>query len=463
MDYASIYDHWLNEYANGKCKAEIVKLFLDESGKTIDWLHFDHGFLFTSAMAGFGENVWPAKYQYVYYSNQERGQGLPEDATFFDRSTSVGKYFDHIVKDFTDAGGDYMLETECYELMYDTSGNKVTGIKARGYDGTEYIINADVVILAGGGFAGSTEMEEKYLGNDYYPLKGSWKLWGMAQNKGQMIQSAIDKGAATFNIEMVPCIHFTGTADIITKYPVYYRDGVDERMLEQNTWSLNDIPYYLGVSSSAMQVGKNGKRNYNEAGGFGEYFKGGPVWYTIYGSDYIDNLAANGFPGNVGTFTRSTKVWGFGGYRQGEPVPQIYEVLEAAVEKGFVYKSDTLELLAAKMEVPVSDFVAEVQKYKGFCAAGNDADFAKPTRNLVDNIKYGPYYAIKTCPTPYSTVAGLDINDKINVLNKNGSPMNGLYAVVTTAAVVLYAPDKPYAGYGGVALGWAFTSADWQV
>jgi uncharacterized protein with FMN-binding domain/succinate dehydrogenase/fumarate reductase flavoprotein subunit len=456
-DYASLYDNWTNAYAHGACKKEMVKLMMDESGKTIDWLHFDHGFLFTTGMAGFAPNTWIDKFQYVYITNKGTGQGLPADAVFGDRSTSVGKYFDRIVKDFTDAGGKYMLETTCYQLIYDAAKNKVTGVKARGYDGTEYVINADVVIMAGGGFGGSDEMEKKYLGTKYYPLNSPWKLWGMAQNKGQMIQSAIDNGAATFNIEMVPIIHFSGI-DPLTKYPTYYRDGLEERMQEQNTWSLNDIPVFLASNSAAMQVGKNGKRNYNEAGGSNENFKGGPVFYTIYGSDYIDGIAKSGFAGNVGAFTRSTKVWGFGGYPCKVPVPQIYEVLDSAVAIGTVFKGDTLELLAANMGIPAATFVAEVNKYIGFCKAGKDDDFAKPAASLVSNINKGPYYAFKYYPTPYATCAALDVDTNINVLKKDGTVMKGLYACGNDSGGVLYAPDKPYAGYGGCALGWAYTS-----
>jgi hypothetical protein len=89
---------------------------------------------------------------------------------------------------------------------------------------------------------------------------------------------------------MVPCTHFKTSASILTSYPVYYRDGLEERMQEQNCWSLNDVPLLLGIDTATMQIGPNGKRNYNEAGTFA-FWKGGPFWYTIYGTDYIDSLA----------------------------------------------------------------------------------------------------------------------------------------------------------------------------
>ena len=453
----TLWDHWINTFTQGDCKQDMVKLLFDNSGDTIDWLEFDHNVHLHTAQKGFGECIWPVKYQYIYISNQEEGHDY-SDTVLGDRSSTVGQYYDRLVKDYTDLGGEYMLETTCYELMYDQENEKVTGVKARGFDGTEYIVHADVVILAGGGFCGSPDMLEKYLKDDYYPLKSrEWKLWGMYQNKGQMIESAIQNGANTYNIGMVPCTHFKTTDDILTCYPVYYRDGLEERMQEQNVWSLNDLPYLLGGDAATMQVGMNGRRNYNEGGTFA-FWKGGPVWFTILGSDKMDSLAENGLPGEPGTYARSTKVYGYGGYPNGRPIPQIYEVMEKAMEKGFVFRADTLEELAEQIGVPADALVAEVERYRGFCESGVDEDFGKSDRQLVDNIQYGPYYAIKCRPTPYSTVAALDVDTNINVLKEDGTVMNGLYACGNDSGGVLYTEKDAYAQYGGVALGWAFTS-----
>ena len=170
------------------CKPDIVQLLFDESGKTVDWLQFDHGFVFTRGMSGFGTNTWLCKQQYVYKSNMEEDIDYAAeypDYTFGDRSTTVGQYYDHIVSDYVALGGEYMLETTAYGLLYDAASNQVTGVKARSnVDHTEYTINAKVVIMCTGGFAGNTDLEVEYLQNPEYPLAQPWKLWGMAQNKG---------------------------------------------------------------------------------------------------------------------------------------------------------------------------------------------------------------------------------------------------------------------------------------
>lgn len=341
--------------------------------------------MFTNGKKGFGESTWLCKQQYVYLSNQDEGKDYAAeypDYTFGDRSSSVGQYYDHIISDFEALGGEYLLETEAYELMLDDAGSKVTGVKARNHaDGTEYVINARAVIMCTGGFGGNGDMMEKHLQNPEYPLAARWHLWGMYQNKGAMIASAIDKGAGTYNIDMSPCIHFKTTSDYLTEYPCYYRDGLEERMLEQNTWSLNDIPMMMGINASALQVGDDGVRHYNESGTFA-FWAGGPSWFTIYGGDYVDGLAQNGYPGEEGAFQSSTKVFGQGGYPQATPIPQIYEVLETAEKKGYAFKADTLEELAEKIGVPADAFKAQVERYEGYCRAAWTRSSARAPKPL---------------------------------------------------------------------------------
>ncbi len=463
-DYDSLYADWMANYSKGTpCKPDCVKLLMDESGKTVDWLQFDHGFVFTRGMKGFGTSTWLCKQQYVYKSNMEDDVDYAAeypDYTFGDRSTSVGQYYDRIIADFKALGGEYMLETEAYELLLDDASGSVTGVKARNHvDGTEYTINAKAVILCTGGFCGNGDMLEKHLQNPEYPLAARWHLWGMHQNKGAMIASAIDKGAGTYNIDMSPCIHFKTTSDYLTEYPCYYRDGLEERMQEQNVWSLNDIPMMMGINASALQVSAiDGVRHYNESGTFA-FWAGGPSWYAIYGGDYVDGLAESGYPGKEGAFQSSTKVFGQGGYPQMTPIPQIYEVLETAEAKGYVFKADTLEELAEKMGVPADEFADQVKRYQGYCESGVDEEFGKSRETLVSQINRPPYYAVKADATPYATIAALDVDTDLNVLKPDGSTkVAGLYACGNDSGGVLYTNLEPYAQYGGVALGWAFTS-----
>lgn len=464
-DYDSLYADWIEKFSIGTpCKPDMVKLLMDESGNTVDWLQFDHGFVFTRAKAGFGENKWLAKQQYIYATNKEEDidyEALyPDYDLTKDRSTCVGYYYDHIVNDYVALGGEYKLETTVTDLIYDKAGNRVTGVKATdNVTHKQYEISAKEVIMATGGFGGNQDMQVKYLTNPEYPLNQPWNLWGMRQNRGQVIQSAIDNGFATYNMDMSPCIHFKAPAQYLTEYPVYYRDGLDNRMLEQNCWSSNDLPLLLGAATDTLQVGQDGVRHYNEDGTFA-FWAGGPIWYTIYGIGYIDQLAAEGFPGEAGKYQGSSlSPYGQGGYPCAEPIPQIYEVLDTAIKRGYVYKADTLEELAKEMGVPEQAFVDQVARYRSFCEAGQDDEFGRNPETLVDKIgEVGPFYAITFNPVPYATLAAMEVDESIHVLQPDGTEVGGLFACGNDSGGVLETNLLPYAQYGGVALSWAFTS-----
>jgi uncharacterized protein with FMN-binding domain len=137
---------WL-DYTEGDAKTEMLDLLLDNSGKVVDWLMYEHGFRFSTPKRGFTEaDIYEVKYQY-----------LPND-TGTKEYAITNSYFEGLVEDYVKLGGKYMLETEAYELIYDDQANTVKGVKARKNDGTEYEIYADAVVLATGGFAGNAHI-----------------------------------------------------------------------------------------------------------------------------------------------------------------------------------------------------------------------------------------------------------------------------------------------------------------
>jgi len=139
-------------------------------------------------------------------------------------------------------------------------------------------------------------------------------------------------------------------------------------------------------------------------------------------------------------------------------LPETYEVLQAAIDKGYVFKADTIAELAKQIDMNPSTLEDTIAKYNEYCETGNDLDFNKPEEFLVE-IGSGPYYAVIGAPYCYSTCGALDINENFNVLKADGeTPINGLYAVGTDSMGVLFTEKKPYVTFGGGAQGWAFTS-----
>ena len=86
-----------------------------------------------------------------------------------------------------------------------------------------------------------------------------------------------------------------------------------------------------------------------------------------------------------------------------------------------------------------------------------DAEFGKDAA-LLEKIGEGPYYAIRMASYSYNTVAGLDINTSFQVLGTDGNAIEGLFAVGSDSAGVLFSEKKPYVTFGGANNGWALTS-----
>ncbi len=458
-DADAMYQAWL-DYVDGDAKVEMIDLFFENCGPALDWLALDHGAGLDLAdpQAGFTDvDVYKVKFQWLPNKSEEN----PGAPTYGYNKGEIATYFDRLVSDFTELGGQYMLETEAYDLILE-DGN-VTGVKARNLvDGTEYTIKADAVVLATGGFLGSPEMTTKYLSDEYYPLKGAWKIYGTYGNEGKMLQSAIDNGAATYNIGMPPEVHMSGTVDFLPAHEYGYDIHVQEGTLDFNTgreaiWTVADLPLMLGVSSNSLAVGMNGKRFTSETGiAMLDPWIAGPNYYSIWSAEQIDGIVKDGLKVAV-----AGPAVGFLGHRgaipTGVPLEQAYDVLDDAIERGYVFKADTLEDLAAQTGLDAAALSETVSTYNGYCASGEDAEFGKPAE-LLDEIGEGPYYAIKMASYSYNTVAGLDINEQFQVLSTSGTPMAGLYAVGSDSAGVLFSEKKPYVTFGGANNGWALTS-----
>lgn len=457
-DAQAMYQAWL-DYVDGDAKVEMIDLFFENCGPALDWLALDHGAQFDmNPQAGFtAVDVYKVKFQWLP-NYDERNPMAP---TYGYNKAEIATYFDRLIADYTALGGQYMLETEAYDLIVEDG--KVTGVKARSLaDGTEYTIKADAVVLATGGFLGSAEMTTEYLSDAYYPLKGAWRIYGTYGNDGKMLRSAIEHGAATYNMGMPPEVHLSGTVDFLPAHEYGYDINVIEGTLDFNTgrecrWTVADLPLIMGVSADSLAVGMDGKRFTSETGiAMLDPWIAGPNYFSIWSAEQIDGIV----DGGVKTDVVGPAV-GFLGHRGSIPsgiaLPEAYDVLENAIERGYVYKADTLSELADLIGLDATALRETVATYNGYCETGVDAEFGKDAA-LLTRIGEGPYYAIAMASYSYNTCAGLDINEQFQVLDTDGNAMEGLFCVGSDSAGVLFTEKKPYVTFGGANNGWALTS-----
>ena len=379
---------------------------LNESGQIVDWL-VSHGFYFGQPRVGFSSD-WHTQF---YYCDGKGEANLQK----------VHDCFDKMVADFTALGGRYMTETEGYELLYDKDENRVTGVKAHSLvDGTEYIINAKAVILATGGFGGNSEMMKKYNGGDYW-------LYGMAQNDGKMIQSAIDIGAGTLgmNSSMQGSVHNISSKPMLHVFDYNFDESgkIDIWRDDIACWSLNDVPNIIVASHDCMWVSQDGTRKVNEAAQWA-WPDAGDHYFAVVNQDWIDNVRENGFAENhVELFCNA----GFVTFPLNTPIPEMDDVLAACEEAGIMYKADTIAELAEKLDMDAAVLEATYADYNKYCAEGEDP-LGKGAADL-KSIEGGTLYAFRGAARPYHSVGGLDVtkNNEV-VLADGGAVINGLYA-----------------------------------
>ena len=411
--------HW---YSRGS----IMNMFLEESGKTIDWMN-EHGF---QMRVGRG-NVDP-------FTGKDYGvisSGYIVDSK---PTLDVNNMYVACVEQVLDNGGSILYETRATRLITDDTG-AVTGVEAVKDDGTAVKVNCKAVIIGTGGYAANEEMMYKYIGHKH-------RLFGLYQNVGDGINMMLDVGAATCNLDAVS----THVVDVWGE-PTGF-DRVEANM-----------PFGLLSSYVLMRFNDRGERFMPEdamtidLAAAGNYLSGqGECFYTLVSQEQLDKIKEGGLAA-LGQDVRAHVVeYVANPVKPDLTMPNINTILDACVEQGLAYKGDTLEELADSMGIYGEQLSRTVAKYDAMCEKGEDTQFYK-NPNYMAKIGEGPYYAITGVAVIYGTLGGVDVNDKIQVLREDHTPIKGLYAVGLDSTGVLY-DGVAYNAIGGTALGWAMTS-----
>ena len=117
------------------------------------------------------------------------------------------------------------------------------------------------------------------------------------------------------------------------------------------------------------------------------------------------------------------------------------------------YHAETIAELEKLAGMEENALAKTVEKYNSFVANGEDTDFGRSADYLKKEIGDGPYYLIEQKPRFATTMGGLVINEKMQVLNQNDEVITGLYAAGETCGQVM-GDDSP----SGANNAWALTS-----
>ncbi|MEO5652697.1 MAG: 3-oxosteroid 1-dehydrogenase [Marmoricola sp.] len=313
-----------------------------------------------------------------------------------------------------DAGVPVEYDTELRDLVLENG--RVTGVEVS-HQGAERVIRARVgVILGSGGFEKNLELRQRF---QPAPTSIEWTT-GAESNTGGGHLAGMAAGAEVALMDDA----WWGPTIPLPRGPWF-------ALAERN------LPGSIIVNSAGQRF-MNEALPYVEA--VHEIYKGEATGVTHVPSWLvIDQRYRNRYL--------------FAGLTPRQPFPGHW------YKHGTVTKAETLDALAAQIDVPAQALRATVDRFNGFARTGIDEDFhrgesaydkyysdptVKPNPSL-HTIDQGPFYAVKIVPGDLGTKGGLVTDERARVLRPDGSVIEGLYAAGNVSAAVM---GHTYAGPG---------------
>lgn len=304
---------------------------------------------------------------------------------------------------------------------------RVTGVVIEREGKTRRIGARKGVIIAAGGFEHSTAMREKYLPG---PTQSQWSA-AYPGNTGDLIAAGAAVGAATHLMDEA----WWGPTIVI--------EGEDRaRML----FTERSMP-------GCILVNAKGERFVNES-----------VAYTTAVQAMYDG---DNLPCYAIFDSRYRREYPFGPLL---PAGMQMDFLQPPrVRRDLLTSAGTLQGLAGQLGIDSEGLANTVQRFNGFAGTGVDEDFHRGEDSY--DLLYGdvrlqpnpclaelaeaPFYGIQVFPGDIGTKGGLLTNANAQVVDKEGQPIAGLYAIGNSAA----SPMGRYYPGAGATLGPAMTFA----
>lgn len=263
------------------------------------------------------------------------------------------------------------LDTKATELIKDDNG-KVTGVKAqdKNKNNLEYKAKKGVVI-ATGGFSANVSMRSKYNPKltKEFPTTNHPGATGDGITMGEKVNADL---VGMKYIQLIPIATKSGTI----------QKGV--------TINIDNVAF----------VNKEGKRFINE-------------------DNRRDKLsdAILKQPESMYFMINDSKIV--------KDVNEYGENIEELIKGKSIFKADTLKELAEKIDVPADALEKTIEEFNKSVDAKSDEFGRKVWENKIDK---APFYATPRCPAVHHTMGGLRINEKAQVVDKDGKVIPGLYA-----------------------------------
>lgn len=376
------------EFHHWRSNAAALHELMKNSGATIDWVA-DQGVEFKGLKTVYP----PEKALYTWHIYKHNG-------------ASVVKNF---YKKILAQGGEIYLETPVKKIIRDKNG-EVVGVEAiNQVTGEKIIAYGKGVIIATGGFANNKEMIQKYITDvnqrNMVPVKLRGPL--IDGREGDGIKMAMEIGAATAGMQTL-----AGNSPYVDQDPpIRQFNGADYQKQARTA-----------LSQPFLWVNRHGERFYNESSGssftdvYNAMTMNGGVMYSIFDDAMRKKMIAEG---PVTPFNAIVV--------PGQPMKALDEAIEIGQKEGWLFKADTLDDLAKKLNIPADTLKATVATVNTYAKNGMDPDWGRKKEHLFVFQDKGPYYAVKGIRAYFLTIGGLKMNSHFQVYDENENIIPGLY------------------------------------
>ena len=363
------------EYSHWRANPRLVRAIVDESGKTIEWLKDKQGVAFSDV------NINMPNAPLTYHVVPGHGAALVK--TLSTRAKEMGVTF--------------QLSTTVKKILKNSDG--IQGVLVE-QDGQETEVKAKAVIIGSGGFANNKQWIKKYAG---YELDVNVIPVGNVGKMGEGIRMAWEAGAAEEGMGVLelyaagpvgPEFAMKCELELIAAQPDLWVNAVGDRFCDET------VAFY---DTSVGNATARDKKGYH----FRLFDDSIKAFYQTVGIH--KGVGQEDIPGKC--------------------LNRLDEELNAAFERQStdVFKAGSIEELAGLIDVAPEVLAATVNAYNEFCAMGHDPLFAKD-RKFLRPLAGPNFYAIKARTVFLGTLGGIKVNEHLEVEDKKGSVIPGLYA-----------------------------------
>ena len=312
-------------------------------------------------------------------------------------------------------------------LQLVTENGRVTGVIGREQDGRYTLFRAEkAVILATGDYTNNPAMVARWCPDI---AEFDKKQFGKTGD-GHIL--AVSAGAQMEPVGHTKMMHDFDSA-LMFEEPFLYLNMQGERFTNEDTGFvymgnlLREQPAYKGSMLDA------------------DHADGSKGWYcAIYDSSYMNWEKDSFVDGPVPPFVMEKFIPGAVENPQG--------VFKNLID---LHRCDTLEALAAELDIPCETMLQSVARYNQLCAQGCDTDFGKPAKYL-HPIVQPPFWGARKHIRVSACVSGVRINEFAQALGADGNPIAGLYCAGNLGGPFFGGSDYPF-HQTGLSLGRCYT------